>query len=294
MISILHGAHFDQLFKANVILSARARRYRVSSFAGPLSIKTVVRGAAVWRVGGVRYTVDRTACLVVDHREPYELFIEADDPVETFVVFFAEELAADVATVRLRTLERLLDEPSPSDADVLTIARRLWAQGTPLPGAVAALRATAPDDMAALDAGLRRILDHCADLIAAVKRERDRIAASKAATRAELHRRVLRGQAALEDTLAEPFDLAALASAACLSPHHFHRTFAAAFGEAPYAYCERRRIERARRLLEESEAPVADVCAAVGYQSLPSFTTHFRHRVGAPPGAYRSESRKAR
>ena len=293
MIPILYGAHFDQLFKANVILSARARRYSVAPFAGPLSIKTVVRGEAVWRVGGRRYTVDRTACLVVDHREPYELTIESAEPVETFVVFFAEALAADVATVRLRTLERLLDDPAPRQQDALTISRRLWTEGTPLPSAVAALRTVDRGDVAALDGGLRLILDHCADLIAWVRRERDRIAAAKASTRAELHRRVLVGRAALEDTLAEPFDLDALAAAAFLSPHHFHRTFASAFGEPPHAYCERRRIERARRLLEETDDPVAEVCAAVGYASVPSFTTRFRERVGAPPGRYRSDFRKA-
>lgn len=294
MVPILHGPRFDQLFQANIVLSARARRYTVTGFPGPLSIKAVVRGEAVWRVAGVPYRVDRTACLVVDHHEPYDLVIDASEPVETFVIFFADDLAGDVANARLRPIESLLDDPAPRARDVLSIARRLWTEDMPLLAVVNRLRRTAADDLIVLDVQLRGMVDHCADLLVRVRSERDRIAAAKPATRAELHRRVLRGRAAIDEMIACPFDLEQAAAAAFLSPHHFHRTFSAAFGEAPHAYVERRRLARARRLLEETDAPITEICGAVGYESAPSFTTMFRRRVGMPPAAYRRKLRKAR
>lgn len=294
MIPILHGPHFDQLFRANVILSARAPRYAVNGFPGPLSIKTVVRGEALWRVAGVRYRVDRTACLVVDHHEPYDMVIDANEPVETFIIFFADELAKDVATARLRSIESLLDDPAPGGHDTLSIARRLWTEGTPLLQAVDRMRHVAAGDTLLLDIHLRAMVDHFADLLVRVQSERDRIAAAKPATRAELHRRVLRGRAAIEEMIACPFDLETIAAEAFLSPHHFHRTFSAAFGEAPHAYVERRRLARARRLLEETDAPIIDVCGAVGYESVPSFTAMFRRRTGTPPAAYRRKFSKER
>jgi AraC-like DNA-binding protein len=70
---------------------------------------------------------------------------------------------------------------------------------------------------------------------------------------------------------------------ACLSPHHFHRSFRAILGQSPFAYVARRRIERAQTLLALTEDPVADICAAVGYESLPAFTTRFGRQTGEPP-----------
>lgn len=294
MIPILHGPHFDQLFRANIILSARAQRYAVNGFPGPLSIKTVVRGEAVWRVAGVRYRVDRTACLVVDHHEAYDMVIDASEPVETFVIFFAEGLANDVAAARLRSIETLLDDHAPRERDVLSVARRLWTEDTPLLEAVGRIRRIATGDTLLLDIHLRTMVDHFADLLVRVKSERARIAAAKSATRAELHRRVLRGRAAIEEMIACPFDLETAAAEAFLSPHHFHRTFSAAFGEPPHAYVERRRVARARRLLEETDAPISDICGAVGYESVPSFTTMFHRRIGTPPATYRRKFRKER
>jgi AraC-like DNA-binding protein len=127
-----------------------------------------------------------------------------------------------------------------------------------------------------------------------VRRERDRLAACKPGTRAEVHRRVMKGRALLDARYDEDFDLAAAASEACLSPHHFHRSFTAVVGSAPYAYVVARRMEKAERLLAETELAAADVCAAVGYESLPSFTNAFRRRTGLPPAAWREQVRNER
>jgi AraC-like DNA-binding protein len=107
----------------------------------------------------------------------------------------------------------------------------------------------------------------------------------------EVHARVLRGKALLDARYDEDFDLAAAASEACLSPHHFHRSFAAVVGASPYAYVAGRRMEKAERLLAETDLDAADVCAAVGYASLPSFTRAFRRRTGLPPAAWRARFR---
>jgi AraC family transcriptional regulator len=292
MTSIVHGPQFDRLFHANVLLSARARGHTVKAFPGPLSVKSVVTGEAVWRVAEQNYTVDRTGCLIVARGEPYDMSIRSDVPVETFVVFFADAMAADVTTVRTHALTRLLDDPSARSGEQFPITRRLWTGETVLPLALERLRGVADD--ATADARLRDILDVFADLAAQVRSEQERIQAAGASTRAELHRRILKGRAVLDDTIEQPFDLDGVAGEACLSPHHFHRTFSVALGEPPYAYVARRRIGRARRLLEETDLPVAEICAAVGYGSLASFTTRFRRMVGSPPAAYRTQFRKAR
>ncbi|GAB4046926.1 helix-turn-helix transcriptional regulator [Catellatospora paridis] len=87
---------------------------------------------------------------------------------------------------------------------------------------------------------------------------------------------------------AQPLDVAALARTALMSPGHFSRSFRAAFGETPYSYLMTRRIERAQALLRRGDLSVTDVCMAVGFTSLGSFSTRFTEIVGVSPSAYRA------
>jgi AraC-like DNA-binding protein len=82
---------------------------------------------------------------------------------------------------------------------------------------------------------------------------------------------------------AEPLDLEAMAAEAGLSKFHFHRLFAATYGVTPAAYVSRRRVERAQDLLRATTLSVTEVCHAVGFTSLGSFSSRFRELVGETP-----------
>ena len=71
---------------------------------------------------------------------------------------------------------------------------------------------------------------------------------------------------------AEPLDLAALAEVAGLSKYHFQRLFKATYGLSPAAYLSQRRVERAQDLLRATNLTVTEVCHAVGFSSLGSFS----------------------
>ena len=72
-----------------------------------------------------------------------------------------------------------------------------------------------------------------------------------------------------------------------MSKYHFVRSFAQAYGETPMRYLTRRRIERAQVLLRAAEPSITDVCTAVGFSSLGSFSSRFRELVGEAPSDYR-------
>jgi AraC-like DNA-binding protein len=79
-----------------------------------------------------------------------------------------------------------------------------------------------------------------------------------------------------------------LARAAGLSRAHFSREFRRAFGDSPHAYLLTRRLERAAALLRGTDMTVADICMAVGLQSVGSFTTSFVRMFDKTPLAYRA------
>jgi AraC-like DNA-binding protein len=85
---------------------------------------------------------------------------------------------------------------------------------------------------------------------------------------------------------AEPLDVEQLAAVACLSKWHFHRLFAATYGVTPAAYVSQRRVERAQDLLRATNLTVTEVCHAVGFTSLGSFSSRFREVVGESPSDF--------
>jgi LacI family transcriptional regulator len=57
------------------------------------------------------------------------------------------------------------------------------------------------------------------------------------------------------------------------------------------------RIQRAKRLLRETQVPIKYVAHAAGFSSLPNLCKVFRREVGTTPGSYRessSQNQKAR
>ena len=102
-----------------------------------------------------------------------------------------------------------------------------------------------------------------------------------------LARHLLRVRDLIDRAYAEPLDISALARSASVSTAYFSRSFKAAFGETPHQYLMSRRMERAKALLRSGDLAVTDVCLAVGFTSLGSFSTQFRRFVGDSPSAYR-------
>ncbi|HEY2947526.1 MAG TPA: AraC family transcriptional regulator [Micromonosporaceae bacterium] len=99
-------------------------------------------------------------------------------------------------------------------------------------------------------------------------------------------RHLLRVRDLMDRAYAEPLDVAAMARRAHLSRAHFIRTFKDAFGESPHRYLMTRRLERAKALLRAGQLSVTEVCLAVGFTSLGSFSAQFRRFVGDSPSGY--------
>jgi AraC family transcriptional regulator len=91
----------------------------------------------------------------------------------------------------------------------------------------------------------------------------------------------------IEEHLAEPISLEALARLVGLSACHFCRAFRQSLGMPPQRYQLSRRIERAKTLLAKRTASVTDVSLTVGYNDTSAFCTAFRRATGLTPSAYR-------
>jgi AraC family transcriptional regulator len=128
---------------------------------------------------------------------------------------------------------------------------------------------------------LRRWLDEPA----AARRSHQRGGLSPAALR--------RVQVFVEANIERSIHIRDLAGRAGLSVHHFARAFRTSTGRTPRAFVEQRRIERARRLIADTNQPLAEVAAATGFATQSHLTTAFRRATGFTPAAYRRGQRGA-
>jgi AraC-like DNA-binding protein len=85
-----------------------------------------------------------------------------------------------------------------------------------------------------------------------------------------------------------PLDLDQISKQANFSRYHFIRLFKQAFHQTPHQYLTYRRIETAKALLRADDLTVTEVCFAVGFESLGSFSALFCRYVGQPPRVYRA------
>jgi AraC family transcriptional regulator len=87
--------------------------------------------------------------------------------------------------------------------------------------------------------------------------------------------------------LADGFSLIRLAREAGMSEFHFSRAFKRTTGLTPSAYFIHLRLEKARRLLRETNRSAIEIGLDVGYSSPSHFARIFRREVGISPSEYR-------
>ena len=103
--------------------------------------------------------------------------------------------------------------------------------------------------------------------------------------------KLARARRLIDAKFSEPLQLVALADAAGISRFHFHRAFRRAFHDTPGRYVAAQRLQAAKRLLQATEDSVTDVCLAVGFHSLGSFSAFFKRHCGMTPREFRRRAR---
>jgi len=96
-----------------------------------------------------------------------------------------------------------------------------------------------------------------------------------------------RAQKFLVEHLGENIRTRQAAARACLSLQHFCRQFKAATGFTFTEYAARARVEKARKLLLETQLRISDVAYECGFRSIPHFDRVFKRLTGESPTDWR-------
>lgn len=92
----------------------------------------------------------------------------------------------------------------------------------------------------------------------------------------------------IHDHLDQDLKLADLAQLLSMSQFHFSHLFKQSVGTAPYQYLIQQRIERAKQLLKQTDAPITEIAFQCGFNSHSHLTKQFRQLTGMTPTVYRA------
>lgn len=274
----------------NMVVRTRAFRCHVPDHTGALSIRCAFNGRETYRTPSARHVVDDGSYLLINGGERCSSTIDSETLVESFCIFFKPGLIHDVLTVLATPEDALLDDHARRSHQPVRFFQHLHTHDRIVSPTVVRLRSSI--DNGHLTRGwfedqFAILLERLLDAHRGVFRAADRLPSVRSATRAELYRRLALGRDYIDAGIHEPLDMGTVAEVACLSYYHFLRLFRQAFGETPYKYLTRRRLERARHLLTTTGRSVTEICGAVGFESLGSFSWLFRRTYGVSPERYR-------
>lgn len=277
----------------NEILIARSRQHHWSG-TGALSIKTFVKGAAYYEVGAGRYLVDDQHYLVLNHGQAYTITVDAPTPLESFCLFFAPGFAEEVLYSTTAPASHLLDNPVVPTDTPLQFFEKTYPHDKLLSPQLMQLRTWYPRRQAEhgwVQEQLHAVMQSLLTVHQATQREVAALPALRATTREELYRRLHTARDYIAASYSQPLTLDLMAGVACLSRNHFLRTFKALFHQTPHQYLTQQRLTQAQRLLRTTGQSVTEICFAVGFESVGSFSWLFRQHVGCPPDQFRRAKR---
>ena len=270
----------------NLVLHASARRHMVNDFAGPLSIKTVLRGEVDWIVDGRHLHVEPNTFLVLNEGQRYSMNIDSVRPVETCCVFFGAGFVERVAQDATTPLKSSLDSPWRVAPHLEFLSRlhgdtrrailpQMWSLAERCGHGVQP--SNFEEDFLTLSEKLLMLYRE-------IKSQISRVPATKPSTRDELFRRLQIAREYLHSHLQDRISLEEVSREACISRYHLHRAFKQVFRLTPHAYLTKIRLNRARTLLQAGHSAL-ETTLALGFSSPSSFTRLFRAHYGAPPSA---------
>ncbi|WP_159886934.1 helix-turn-helix domain-containing protein [Paenibacillus puerhi] len=272
------------------ILHARSENYFWKG-KGALSIKTFKNGRAYYQAGHGHFAVDEGNYLLLNHRQEYSITIESEVPVESFCIFFPENMVEEIYRSMRTSDAQLLDDPvSPKPISVDFVERTYndkWLAATL--GQLKADYTNKSLDRTRLEEKLHELAQGLLQVHRQVNTEIMKLQSLRASTREELYKRIHIGHDFMSAYSDQPISLADVARAACLSPNHFLRSYKQLFGMSPHQFLTERRLQQAKRLLLQTDMSVTDICLEVGFLSPSTFSGLFSKRFSITPSQFRQK-----
>lgn len=289
-----HEADFDiddyneRFKKNNVIIHAIAKDVSYNEHWGPLSIKTTIKGKEHYECNNRFYTVDETNYLIFNNGQYYSSYIYSKEETESFTLNFSASFTNAVLQSLLHAFDKNEEAVSPLSQNFEFIEKLYCNKGS-VSSLVKCIynAATIPNsDRQQLTELYYYLLENLLVQQQDLKKEIQNINATKYSTQLELYKRLHYAKDFIHSCYMNEISLDKIASVACLNPAYFLREFKKYFGVTPYQCIIMERMKAAKKLLETNLYSVTEICNAVGYADISSFSKLFKKYFLVSPEQY--------
>lgn len=279
----------------NSIIRGSSTHYHFPEHTAPLAVHCNFNGVGVYDESVSHYEVDDHSFLLINEGQRYSITIEAAKPVEAFYVFFRTGYAEEVHSALSKNTLSLLDDPTSECGETLRFVDMKYADDLYLKPSM--LRLKSLFDMGSvieeqLEEEFSLLMGSLLQSQCETFEQMQKLSAHRHSTRVELYKRLQRAREVMESSFCSELSLNMIASGACLSPHHFLRQFKALYGTTPHQYLIQKRLAKAKELLNDQNLSITEICHAVGFASLGSFSWMFRRHFGWSPEQLRKQTVK--
>jgi AraC-like DNA-binding protein len=263
--------------------------YECAEFPAGIGLLGAMKGSCDYYVNGTRQPIDGVKTFFINRGSKLAVKIAAKGSVPA-LLFFRTALPDLVQHSLNYGNELLLDEPFdnlPYDFSYLERAH-LDPRLHETVGALVGLGISC-SAFSLLEADLM-IRDLFEDLLKANREgylRSQNIHAAKASTRLEIFRRVSHAREWMDAHFHTDISLSAIAAEAAMNSQHFLRMFKQVYLITPHQYLIELKLRKARRLLESTEMTINEICGAIGFESVFSFSILFKNRFGQAPSHLR-------
>lgn len=283
----------------NMIIHNKTRSAYYPLHTSPLTVKFTIKGEEYFATKQKSYRVTPDSYLIFNNGQKYSARIQTEEESETISVFFRPKFAEETLLSLITSEDMILEnETLPLDQPVNFI-EMLYPQNSRLLQFVHKFHLASRvgyDDDEWLEEELFMFLKKLLEVHRKTGDDIKKIPAVKSSTRVEVFRRLNNAREFLDDNFSGNIKIEDAAKAACMSNFHFLRLFKKVFGETPYQYITKRRVDKAFSLILRTGMPITEVCFEVGFSSPSSFSWLFKQKYGMSPetmrGSYNSFAMK--
>jgi AraC-like DNA-binding protein len=281
-------AFYARWGRENAIVLARSRRIEYPLYGQRLSIKMAAGGRERYRLTHpVREVdVDDDHFLVLNDGRVYGSAIRERREIESFSIFFragfADEVRQGMRTPAGRALDGVLT-PEAGGTEFLEYLRPQDRHVTPALRHIRRHVLLGVDDVDWYEEQLYGLLERMIEQDALERRRAAELPALRSATRAEIHRRILRAADYINTCYEGDVSLDRLAAEACLSKYHFLRLFRQVMGITPHACVLRRRTQVAARLIATTRLGLEEIAQQTGFATRSGLFRQMRRWMGRSP-----------
>ncbi|HEY6641774.1 MAG TPA: AraC family transcriptional regulator [Povalibacter sp.] len=257
----------------NCVILGRSRRAEYATFQQRLSIKMALGGAERYFVDGRSVAVDDDAYLMLNDGRRYGSLIASEREVESFSIFFRPGLVEDVRHA-MTANDTVVLEGKPSIDTTIEFPERLHPHDsavTPIMRFIRHYILAGVDDERWYEEQLQVLAERLLQQQHRIHGSGWNLDCVKASTRTELTRRLALAADFIQSNYDHDIGLQQMASAACLSVHHFMRLFRSVYGMTPTQFLYRKRIQTALRIQRGSTLTGQQISDRVGFNSRATF-----------------------